>query len=221
MPGRGRTCRGRKVVVFSYLYLLIRKNRFVMLKDLFLKNRSYRRFHQGVPVPAADLIDMIDNARLAASGRNVQPLKYILVNDPVICSKVFSCLAWAGYLKDWDGPAEGERPSAYIVQLHDTTLAPGYFCDDGIAAQSILLTAVEKNFGGCIIATVKRDELSALLNIPSHLKILHVFALGKPKETVIVEVVKNNDIRYWRDENQVHHVPKRSLEELVVGRWEK
>ncbi len=186
-----------------------------MLKELIIRNRSYRRFHQDVRVRMPDLEEMIDNARLSASGRNVQPLKYILVNDPQTCSRIFPLLSWAGYLTNWDGPEEGERPAAYIIQLHDTDVAAGHFCDDGIAIQSILLTAVEKELGGCIIATVKREELSKILDIPAQLKVLHVIALGKPRETVIIEEVRNNDIRYWRDEKQVHHVPKRSLAEVI------
>ncbi len=190
-----------------------------MLKELIIKNRSYRRFYQEAGIPMGDLEAMADNARLTASGRNAQPLKYILVNDPGTCTAIFPLLSWAGYLKDWDGPIEGEQPSAYIVQMHDTEVAPGYFCDDGIALQTILLTAVEKGFGGCIIATVKKDKLAELLHIPAHLKILHVVALGKPKETVVLEEVQNDDIRYWRDENQVHHVPKRSLSEVVIEKF--
>ena len=188
-----------------------------MLKDLLLKNRSYRRFHQDHQISGEDLEDMIDAARLSASARNAQPLKYILSNDPVKNENIFSTLAWAGYLKNWDGPAEGERPTAYIVQLHDTTLGDNYFCDDGIAAQSILLTAVEKGLGGCIIASVKKDKLSVLLEIPDHLKIIQVIALGKPAEKVVIEDIKDGDIKYWRDKDGVHHVPKRGVGELVIG----
>ncbi len=188
-----------------------------MLKDLLLKNRSYRRFHQDHQISGEDLEDMIDAARLSASARNAQPLKYILSNDPVKNENIFSTLAWAGYLKNWDGPAEGERPTAYIVQLHDTTLGDKYFCDDGIAAQSILLTAVEKGLGGCIIASVKKDKLSVLLEIPDHLKIIQVIALGKPAEKVVIEDIKDGDFKYWRDKDGVHHVPKRGVEELVIG----
>ena len=188
-----------------------------MLKDLLLKNRSYRRFHQDHQISGEDLEDMIDAVRLSASARNAQPLKYILSNDPVKNENIFSTLAWAGYLKNWDGPAEGERPTAYIVQLHDTTLGDNYFCDDGIAAQSILLTAVEKGLGGCIIASVKKDKLSVLLEIPDHLKIIQVIALGKPAEKVVIEDIKDGDIKYWRDKDGVHHVPKRGVGELVIG----
>ena len=188
-----------------------------MLNQLILKNRSYRRFFENIPVSRDDLLEMIGNARLSASARNMQTLKYLISNNPETNNRMFPCLAWAGYLKEWQGPQPGERPSAYIVMLHDKQLADSYFCDDGIAAQSILLTAVEKGFGGCILGSVKKKELADILTIPSNLEILYVIALGKPSETVVIEEVKDGDIRYWRDTNQVHHVPKRSLEEIIFG----
>jgi len=187
------------------------------LKDLILRNRSYRRFDESHAVSRDDLLEMIDAARCSASARNAQPLKYALSFTGKMNAKIFPCLAWAGYLTEWPGPAEGERPSAYIVQLHDTTLATNYFCDDGIAAQSILLTAVEKGLGGCIIGSVQKETLSQILDIPPHLRIIQVIALGKPIEQVVLEPVKDGDIKYWRDEQGVHHVPKRPLEKLVIN----
>ena len=187
------------------------------LKDLILRNRSYRRFEESHPISRQDLLDMIDAARLSASARNAQPLKYMLSNRQEMNDRIFPCLAWAGYLKDWPGPAEGERPSAYIIQLHDVDVASNYFCDDGIAAQSILLTAVDKGLGGCIIASVKRESLAEILDLPEQLKIIQVIALGKPAEQVVLEPIKEGDIRYWRDHSGVHHVPKRSLEDLVIN----
>lgn len=189
-----------------------------MLQDLILKNRSYRRFDERVKVSLEELEKMINAARFSASARNSQALKYVLSVNPGMNKEIFECLAWAGYLKEWAGPAAGERPTAYIVQLHDTGLTPNYFCDDGIAAQSILLTAVELGYGGCIIASVKKEKLSKILKLTDNLKLIQVIALGKPSETVILEEIKNNDIKYWRDENDVHHVPKRNLNDLIYNK---
>ena len=151
-----------------------------MLKDLIIRNRSYRRFYENVRISREDLLEMVDNARLSASGKNTQALKYLICNAPDVNSKIFPCLAWAGYLTDWTGPAQGERPSAYIIVLHDRSISGNYYCDDGIASQSILLTAVEKGYGGCIIASVKREILSESINLPAGFDIIHVIALGKP-----------------------------------------
>ncbi len=189
-----------------------------MMRDLVLKNRSYRRFYQEMPVNMETLKELVDLARLSASAANRQPLKYALCCDPRRNALVFPNLAWAGYLKDWSGPEEGERPSAYVVILGDSTITKSFGCDHGIAAQSILLGAREKGLGGCIIGSVRKDELSQALAIPAEYEILLVIALGKPKETVVLEdMAQGGDIRYWRDDQGVHHVPKRSLGEIIIA----
>ncbi|MBO8128134.1 MAG: nitroreductase family protein [Peptococcaceae bacterium] len=188
-----------------------------MIKDLVKKNRSYRRFYEDVAVERATLEELVELARLSASAANLQPLKYILSCDPGTNAKIFPCLAWAAYLKDWEGPAEGERPAAYIVVLGDTGITRNFGCDHGITCQSILLGAVEKGLGGCIIASVKRDQLRKALQIPEQYEILLVVALGKPKETVVIDTVgPDGSIKYWRDEHGVHHVPKRRLDEIIL-----
>lgn len=189
-----------------------------MIRELVTKNRSYRRFHQEVPVERETLRELVDLGRLSASAANKQPLKYILSCQPERNALIFSCLRWAGYIKDWRGPAEGERPSAYIIVLGDTRISPAFLCDHGVAAQSIMLGATEKGLGGCILAAVQRTKLSKLLEIPEHYEILLVLALGKPREKVTLETVgPDGDIKYWRDKDQVHHVPKRALDDIIVG----
>ena len=188
-----------------------------MIRDLILKNRSYRRFYQDVPVSLETLRELVDLARLSPSARNAQPLKFILSCDAQKNATIFKHLAWAGYLKDWGGPEEGERPSAYILILGDKTLSEGFGCDHGIASQSILLGAAEKGLGGCNIGSVQRPELARELDIPDHYEILLALALGKPKEQVTIEPMpETGDIRYWRDAQGGHHVPKRSLDELII-----
>lgn len=193
------------------------KGEIELLKDLIAKNRSYRRFYQDEAVATETLRQLIELARLSPSAANRQPLKYFLSNTPETNSKIFPCLAWAGYLPDWPGPDEGERPAAYLVMLGDTRITKNYLCDHGIAAQSILLGAVEKGLGGCIIGAVNREKLRENLKIPSHFEIIQVLALGKPRETVVIEPLgTDGDIKYWRDQNGVHHVPKRALDDLII-----
>ena len=189
-----------------------------MLRDLLLKNRSYRRFYQEQMISENTLRELVDLARLSASASNLQPLKYRLVCTPATNAQVFEQLAWAGYLTDWNGPAEGERPAAYIVILGDTDLRQVFGIDPGIAAQSILLGATERGLGGCIIGSVKKDHLRAALRIPERYEILYVIALGVPCEQVMLEtVLADADIKYWRDAQSVHHVPKRSLDEIILN----
>jgi nitroreductase len=188
-----------------------------MLKDIILSNRSYRRFYAGVSVSTLHLEDWIDLARLSASGKNNQPLKYIIANSEPANSLIFDTLAWAGLLKDWPGPAPDERPSAYIIMLGDTRIAPQFYVDHGIAAQSILLGAVEAGYGGCMIMAIRKNELRDSLHIDEHFEILMVLAIGKPKENIVLDEF-TGDTRYWRDAQNTHHVPKRSLNDIIIQR---
>ena len=190
-----------------------------MIDELILKNRSYRRFYQDTAIDLDTLRELVNLARLSASGGNLQPLKYIMSCDPLRNALIFPNLAWAGYLKDWPGPVEGEKPSAYIIILKDTEIKSSiteYDC--GIACQSMLLGATERGLGGCIIISIQKDKLQEALKIPDRYEIRLVIALGKPKETVQIDPVgPDGDIKYWRDEQAVHHVPKRDLDDIIVG----
>jgi len=188
-----------------------------MLKDLILKNRSYRRFYQDEKISLETLKELVDLARLSPSARNMQPLRFYLSCEEAKNNIIFKTFAWAGYLKDWAGPEEGERPSAYIIILLDTGITDNNFSDHCVAAQSILLGAAEKGLGGCMIGSIKRPELKQVLNLPDNYDILLGIALGKPKETIVLDPVDaEGDIKYWRDENGVHHVPKRDLEDIII-----
>ena len=188
-----------------------------MLKDLLLKNRSCRRFCQKERIPADELRRWVDNTRYCASGRNLQPLKYVLVHSEEGCAEVFPLLKWAGYMPDWDGPEEGERPAAYIVQLLDTTLTENPLCDEGLQLQALTLSAVEAGYACCIIKAFQADALHKVLHLPSHLKPCYVVAVGKGVEEVKLETMKDKQVRYWRTPDKVHHVPKRALEEILQG----
>ena len=188
-----------------------------MFRDLVLKNRSYRRFDASQLIGRQTLVHLVDLARFIPSGRNLQPLKYLIAYTPERNDLIFACLSWAGYLKDWDGPTEKERPTGYIVILGDKRLTTNFGIDPGIAAQTILLGAVEHGLGGCMIGSINRPLLASALGISDNLEILLVLALGKPVERVLLEQLNDDgNIRYYRDEAGVHHVPKRGLDEVLI-----
>jgi len=187
-----------------------------MIRELIAKNRSCRRFYQNYKIETAMLRDIIDLARLSPSAANLQRLRFKICNDEKENARIFSCLNWAGYLKNWDGPEVGERPAAYIIILSTEKDVSKVACDAGIASQSMLLGAVEYELRGCIFGSVRKDDLHKLLQIPQIYSICYVIALGKPKESNKIEIVEKNKIKYWRDENDIHHVPKRKLEDIIV-----
>lgn len=188
-----------------------------MLRDLVAKSRSYRRFDESVPVSLEVLRDLVELARLSPSAANLQPLKFKLFNAVADREKIFPWLAWAGALPDWPGPAEGERPTAYIMILGDTEVSKSFAVDQGIMAQSMMLGAADQGFGGCMLGAINRKKLREVLEIPERYEILLVLALGKPAEAVVIDdLAAGGSTNYWRDEEDVHHVPKRTLNELIV-----
>lgn len=186
-------------------------------RDLVTRSRSCRRFDGNFMVDDALLSDLVELACYSPSSANLQPLRYVPVTDPDERVEVFSCLRWAGYLREWPGPAVAERPTAYLVMLSEGVPAGDAACDSGIAAQTIMLGAADRGLGGCIIGSVDRDRLRAVLGIPDRYGLLLVLALGKPAETVVIEEIdKGDDIRYWRDQYGIHHVPKRKVGDVIM-----
>ncbi|WP_020590131.1 nitroreductase family protein [Desulfobacter curvatus] len=186
-------------------------------KELVKSNRSCRRFDNTFALDTQTLTELVELARYTASGANNQPLKYIISSSRGQNDKIFSCLTWAAYLKDWKGPEPAEQPTGYIVILGDTTISKNFWCDHGIAAQTMLLGARARGLAGCMFAAINIKKLKELLGISDHLEVKLVIALGKPVEKACIDDVDDGgDIRYFRDENQVHHVPKRKLEDLIL-----
>lgn len=183
-----------------------------MLRDLVVKNRSYRRWHQDVSVDTETLRELIDLARMSPSAANRQALKFILSNDPQKNALVFP------NLRIDNDPIEGERPSAYVIILHDTRIQAWVHVDLGIVAQTIHLGAVEKDFGGVMVGNMDKDGLRKALEIPAYFEILLVLALGKPKEEVVIETVgEDGSTQQWWDEERTRHVLKRSLDDIIVA----
>ncbi|MFC2034753.1 nitroreductase family protein [Chloroflexota bacterium] len=182
-----------------------------MIRDLVLRNRSYRRFHRDKTIELETLREIVDLARLSASAGNRQALKYIIVNDPQRNSLIFKNIGLAG------NPTEEEAPTAYIIILGDKRISNSFGCDQGIAAQSILLGASENGIGGCMVGMINNKELIPTLNIPSHYEILLILILGIPKEEVVIETTfKEGTNMSWVDIEGVRHVPKRLLDDIIV-----
>ena len=191
---------------------------FGVLEGLVRQNRSYRRFFEEEKIARETLEKLVNLARLSPSGANLQPLKFILSHTAERNEKIFKTLSWAGYLPAWGGPKPGERPSAYVVILCDKTIRTTVSCDHGIAAQSIMLGAAALGVGGCMIGSIRCEELKEALIIDEKYDVLLVLALGRPREKVVLEgLPEDGSIKYYRDGEDVHHVPKRSLEELIIG----
>lgn len=187
------------------------------MKEIVSKNRSYRRFDHSRKIEKEQLLSLVELARLCPSAANMQPLRYHLISDTSDCAKLFPHLKWAGYLRYWDGPVDSERPVAYIVILSPANTTRFHQIDTGIVAQTMLLGATEMSFGGCMLASMDKEAIRAAFVLPAELDISLVIALGYPAETVVIEEVTDpEDIEYWRDDEGLHHVPKRAVRDLVL-----
>lgn len=189
---------------------------FEAFKDLLKGDRTYRRFDESQRIGEETAEKLVELTRYCASGRNLQPLRYRIVTNEEECERIFPGLKWAGYLSDWDGPCEGERPTVYLIQCLDTTLTTNPLCDDGLQLQALTLGARTLGLGGCIIKSFNAEIIRKELHIPENMKPLYVLALGVPKEKVEIEEISEGDVKYWRDESGIHHVPKRNIEELLI-----
>ncbi|MBN2652451.1 MAG: nitroreductase family protein [Spirochaetales bacterium] len=193
------------------------------LEQLLEKNRSYRRFDSNFSIKRETLEDLVNLTRLGSSAANRQPLKFYISNTKEKNDEIFSQLKWASYLSEWEGPADNERPSAYIIITLDKDIAKDPWCDHGIAAQNILLGAVSRDLGGCILGAFSKQSIKKAVEAQDNHEPLLVIAIGKPAETSIVEEIPedirhvNDSIRYYRDEKGIHRVPKRPLEEIIVN----
>ena len=188
-----------------------------MIKDLILRERSYRSFDESVSISRETLVGFAENARLTPSSANIQPLKYKICNTKEECDLIFPLTKWAALLKDYQIPPKGHAPTAYIIICTDKNIADRDFDKDvGIAAQTLMLSAVEAGFGGCMIGSFDRVKLAEVLCLPEGIIPSLVLALGKPDEEIVLESINENKSAYYRDENGVHHVPKRALDEIIL-----
>jgi len=186
--------------------------------ELILKTRSYRRFHENIPIPTSTLRELVEMARIAQSPWNRQAVKFLFSNRPEKNAEIFPLLAWASRMPDWPGPAEGERPAAYIIILGDREITRSFNFDHVVAGTAILLGATERGLGGCLIGAFSKKRMAAVTSVSDRFEPLLVVALGKPNETIMLDPVgPDGNTDYWNDANGVHHVPKRSLDELILG----
>ncbi|MBN2713884.1 MAG: nitroreductase family protein [Planctomycetes bacterium] len=181
--------------------------------ELVKTARTIRRFDESKPLIERDMMALVDMVRLVPCGANAQTLRYKIILDKSERGRLFPNLAWAGALKDWDGPAEGERPTGYIIILSEKNMG----LDTGIAAQTIQLAAADMGIGTCMMGAIQRDKIKEVFSIPENMQVHLVLALGRPVETVVIEPMpESGAFSYWRSEDGVHHVPKRALEDILL-----
>ena len=181
--------------------------------EAILSRRSIRRFQQK-PIKIELLKKFVNAARLAPSAANLQPLEYFIVNEKEICAKIFDTIGWAGYIKPKWTPSKNERPVAYIIILRKDIDKQWNIRDASLSAENIVLTAEAEGIGSCILLNVNKAKIKEILKIPEDLFVDSVIALGYKAEKCVIEEYSDS-VEYWRDENNILHVPKRKLEDII------
>jgi len=184
------------------------------ISDCIITRRSVRKFIQR-KIDREVLIKLVNAARLAPTASNLQPLKFLIVDEKKHVDKVFELVKWAGYIAPHGNPKKGEEPVAYIIILADTEIRKnGYEHDSGAAGQNIVLTATEEGLGSCWILSIDRRSMRDWFSIPENLEIDSLIALGYPAEKPVAEEYQNTT-KYYIDEKGTIHVPKRRLEDIL------
>lgn len=191
-----------------------------MFKDLVKANRSYRGYDESYFISREDLIDIVDCGRLTPSSVNAQPFRYYIANEKEEVAKIQSMTKWARALPELTLPHPGMCPTAFIIIYQDLNLGdsiPRYQKDVGIVAQTMLLAAAEKGLGGCMIGNYSATEVKENIDLPENLVPVLIIAIGKPKEEIILtEATEGESVKYYRDENDTHYVPKRKLDDVIL-----
>lgn len=192
-----------------------------MFKDLVMKNRSYRGYDETRKVTREELLEFVDLTRYTASSVNMQPLKYYIACDTEEVAAIQRLTKWAAGLPQLALPYPGTMPTGFVVICQDGAINASetmFLRDIGAVAQTMLLAAVEKGLGGCMIGNFNRNGLKALLHLPEKVEPNLIVAFGKPAEKVVLtDVGADGSTRYYRDETgTVHYVPKRALEDILL-----
>ncbi|MEF8847763.1 MAG: nitroreductase family protein [Candidatus Thermoplasmatota archaeon] len=182
------------------------------VEEAIVNRRSIRRFKRKT-IDLKTLQKLVNAGRLAPSAANLQPLRFLIVNKKDLCRKIFENIGWAGYLKDWN-PSLDEQPAAYIILLNADEENKWESRDAGLASSNIVLQAESLGIGSCILCNIDRKKIRDILNIPKNLLVDSVIALGYKDEVCIADEMKDT-VKYWRDKQDVVHVPKRKMSEVM------
>ncbi len=191
--------------------------KFENLKELIQKSRCTRRFkHKEISIK--ELEELVDLARVTSSAKNMQPLKYILVTKKEFIKQLSQTALWATHLTNWT-QSKDEKPNAYIIMLNDKTIDGFAMFDAGVSFEAISLGAKAKELSVCALASINKEVCKEIFNLPEHLEVLIGIAIGEAKEKIKIVKVENNNTNYYRDEEDTHCVPKRDLEDLIIGKY--
>ena len=184
------------------------------LVSLMKKNRSYRGYDPAYKVSAAALEQIVAVNALLPSAKNQQALRFKLVTEDTGADKVLENIKLGGMLPELHLPFPGTEPKAFIIVCATVPESKMLHVDVGIAAQSMLLKAVDMGYNGLIIGAFNAKKIEEAFALP-YPPVL-ILAIGKGNEKIELKEISAEDSHaYWR-ENGVHFVPKVRWEDLII-----
>jgi nitroreductase len=178
------------------------------------KNRSYRGYDQSFEVKREMLERIVAVNTKIASAKNQQVLRFKLVTKETGADIITQNMKLGGLLPELHLPFPGTEPEAFIVICSTVEPDKWVHMDVGIAAQSMLLKAVEMGLGGICIGAFNKQAVTDTFVLPCEPVL--VLAIGKPAEQIeLVPVHAEEPLKYYR-ENGIHYVPKIVANDLIL-----
>ena len=190
-----------------------------MFKDLVMKSRSCRGFDSDKKVKIEDIKTLISYVRYCPQARNLQALKYRIVTEDKEVKVLQDNTVYGGALPKLNLPFDNQEPTSFIVICLDKTIndnMEAHKIDIGIVAQTILLGAQEMGIDGIMIGSFHKKNIQEGLALDENYEIGLVIPLGYSVETTKIVDYETGSINYYRDSENVHYIPKRKLEELII-----
>jgi nitroreductase len=190
------------------------------ISDAIRNRRSIRRYKQK-PVDDKLLLELIDSARLAPSGGNMQHIRFVVIRTPELARKVFALTGWGGTVKPKRDPVWGkDAPLAFIAvtAASETVKTLRHIhADAGAAIQNMLLKAVDLGLGTCWIGNFKEENVSSVIGLNTDMKTMYLVAVGYPDESPVQEDIGAGDSnKYFLDDKDVIHVPKFKADAITI-----
>ena len=154
-----------------------------------IKVRRSIRKYQDKPVEREKILKCLEAARLAPSAENVQPWRFIVLDDPHLKDR-FSKEVFTGVYSPMKFVRKAPVIIVILAKLDILANRIGkqiqgihyYFIDIGIAGEHLILQAHELGLGTCWIGWFNPRRVRKFLKIPRNYKIVSLISVGYPAE---------------------------------------
>lgn len=167
-----------------------------------IRHRRTVREFQSTPVPPADIIQILDAARFAPTADNVQPWKFVVIQQRTHLDSLAQVLksSWNERVSAKADLDEGLRESyikngqeaidrimtapVYVLTFVDTSVYPKYALYDGcLAVENLMLAARARGYGtGFFTTYFPEDVVKSFVQAPDNLQFICATPIGIPKE---------------------------------------